>query len=305
MVPLRATIVGNPEGWHAERLEAALLRRSLTVRRLPSTRLTGAVGVGASMKGAFPASAASLGQSLVETDLLFVRALPSGSLEQIIFRLDILHLLERRGLFVANGATALERSVDKFLSSLLFEEAQLPTATTRVTERLDEAMEAFFELGGDVVVKPLFGSEGRGIVRLSDPESAWRVFKAFDMGRYVHYVQKFIPHGNDDYRLFVVDGEVRASMVRRGKSWRSNITQGARGEAFSPDEAMRALAVAAAAAVGTFYAGVDLLRGDDGEIYVIEVNGIPGWKGLEAATGVAMADIIVDRALARVERGRP
>ena len=297
MARLRAAIVGNPEGWHAGRLEAALLSRGVDVRRLPATRMTGAVISG--KEGAFPASAASLGQSLADEDLLFVRALPSGSLEQVVFRLDILHLLERRGRCVLNGADALERSVDKFLASLLFEEAGLPTVATRLTERADEAMEAFAELGGDVVVKPLFGSEGRGIVRLGDQESAWRVFRALDLGRYVHYVQKFIPHGNDDYRLFVVDGEVTAAMIRRGSQWKSNIAQGARGEAFAPDGAMKDLAVAAARAVGAFYAGVDLLRGDDGILYVVEVNGIPGWKGLEAATGVDVAAGVVDRALAR------
>ncbi len=309
MVSLKALIVGNPEGWHAERLEAALRHRKVAVTCLPATRMTGAVGsaraAGDGSGGSFPAPAASLGRTLAEADLLFVRALPAGSLEQVIFRLDILHLLERRGRFVVNGPAALERSVDKFLSSLLFEEAGLPTPETRVTERIEEAMEAFAELGGDVVVKPLFGSEGRGIVRLSDPESAWRAFKALDLGRYVHYVQRFIAHGNEDYRLFVVDGEVAAAMVRKGRGWRTNIAQGARGEPFRPDEAMEELALRAVSAVGAFYAGVDLMKSDDGRLHVVEVNGIPGWKGLEAATGIAMADIIVDRALACLEGDRP
>jgi RimK family alpha-L-glutamate ligase len=302
MVPLKAAIVGNPEGWHAERLTAALEARGLTVQRLPATRLTGRVG--SSESASFPSWAASRGHSLADVDLVFVRAVPAGSLEQIIFRLDVLHLLERRGKLVLNGPGALERSVDKYAASLLFEEAGLPTPETRVTERLDEAMEAFLALGGDVVVKPLFGSEGRGMVRLDDEEAAWRFFRVLDEGRYVHYIQRFIAHGEEDYRLFVVDGRVEGAMVRRAQGWRTNIARGARGEAFEPDATMRDMALMAAEAVGAFYAGVDILRGAEG-LFVIEANGIPGWKGLEAATGIDMAPVIVDRALATLGENRP
>ncbi len=100
-------------------------------------------------------------------------------------------------------------------------------------------------------------------------------------------------------------GEVVAAMIRKGRGWRTNIAQGARAEPFRPDEAMEELALRAVSAVGAFYAGVDLMKSDDGRLHVVEVNGIPGWKGLEAATGIAMADIIVDRALARLEEDRP
>jgi RimK family alpha-L-glutamate ligase len=298
---LRVAIVGNPEGWHAAKLKEALERRGAQVLRLPATRLTGTVGP--SGASSFAGAIASLGQRLDDRDLILVRAVPSGSLEQVVFRLDGLHRLERRGIPVVNGPGTLERSVDKFIASSLLEEAGVPTPRTRVTESLEEAQEAFLELGGDVVLKPLFGSEGRGIVRISDPESAWRAFKALELGRYVFYVQEFLPHGNEDLRLFVVDGEVTGAMVRRGSDWRTNIARGARGIPFDPDPATADLAIRSARAMGAFYAGVDLLRIPDGGWVVVEVNGIPGWKGLEAATGIPVADLLSDRLMERFGGG--
>ncbi|WP_026368385.1 RimK family alpha-L-glutamate ligase [Aminiphilus circumscriptus] len=285
---MRAALVGNPEGWHATQLAAALERRGVTVSRFPATRLSGSIG-------ASP-GASSLGASLADQDLVLVRAIPSGSLEQVIFRLDMLHLLRRRGVRVVNSPEALERSVDKFTTSALLEEAGIPTPRTEVTENLDEALACFRRLGGDVVVKPLFGSEGKGIVRLRDSETAWMTFRALDLGRSVFYLQQFVPHGNEDFRLFVVGEEVAGAMVRRGEDWRSNLARGGRGERFAPDEHLRSLAIRAARAVGAFYAGVDILPGPDGPL-VGEVNGIPGWKGLEAALGVCMAELLVERLL--------
>jgi glutathione synthase/RimK-type ligase-like ATP-grasp enzyme len=54
------------------------------------------------------------------------------------------------------------------------------------------------------------------------------------------------------------------------------------------------MCVQAATALGADYAGVDLLRADDGRDYVLEVNGIPGWRGVEEATGVDVAAALVE-----------
>ena len=57
------------------------------------------------------------------------------------------------------------------------------------------------------------------------------------------------------------------------------------------------LALRAARAVGADYAGVDLLPSPDGTVFVLEVNGIPGWQGLQQATGIDVAAAIVDHLL--------
>jgi RimK family alpha-L-glutamate ligase len=169
-----------------------------------------------------------------------------------------------------------------------------------VTENLDLALAAFAELGGDVIIKPLFGSEGRGMVRVSDEDTARRVSLALDLGRYVYYVQQFVPHGNEDIRVFVIGHEVTGAMIRHAGGWKTNVAQGAAAVPLSPDTALCDLALRAARAVGADYAGVDVLVGPSGYT-VIEVNGIPGWQGLQSVTQFNIADSIVDYALAQTE----
>jgi RimK family alpha-L-glutamate ligase len=144
-------------------------------------------------------------------------------------------------------------------------------------------MRAFEELGGDVVVKPLFGAMGNGIVRVEDRDLAHRVFRALELERAVYYVQCTIaPAGRRDLRALVVAGEVAGAMERLTESWRANIARGARARAVALSEAERGWATAAAAALEVDIAGVDLLVAPDGEISVLEVNAIPGWQALQS-----------------------
>jgi RimK family alpha-L-glutamate ligase len=253
---------------------------------LPITRLTARLGGGPILSAGE--------QRLDEFDFLFVRAIPGGSLEQIIYRMDALSRLEKAGVRVINPARVIERTVDKYYTSWLLEEAGLPTPRTVIAERFEDAMLAFEELGGDVVVKPIFGSEGRGIVRVSDPDVAYRIFRALELGRYVYYLQEFIPHDQRDIRAFVIGSRVEAAMLRRGDGWKTNVAQGARAERLEPDDRLVELAARAAQVVGTEYAGVDILPLENNKYMVIEVNGIPGWRGLEKATGIQIADRLVD-----------
>lgn len=225
-------------------------------------------------------------------DAILVRTLPAGSLEQVIFRMDALQRLERTGVRVVNPARALERSVDKYYTSTLLAEAGIPTPATVVVQTFAAAMAAAADLGGDVVAKPLFGSEGNGIVRLSDRDTAYRVFRAWELCGAVYYLQEFVPHGKRDVRAFVVGDRVLAAMERVGDGWKTNFAQGARVRPLHLPASWAELAVAAARAVGTAYAGVDLLPAADGRCLVHEVNGIPGWRGLQEATGVDVAGAI-------------
>src|SRR5690606_13765936 len=182
------------------------------------------------------------------------------SLEQIIFRIDVLHRLERLGVPVVNPARVIERTVDKFYTSALLEEAGLPTPRTVVAESLDDAMTAFREMG-DVIVKPLFGSNGRGIARVSAEEIAYRVFRALELERAVYYVQQALaspdaPAGRD-LRVFVIGGRIVAAMWRSADGWRTNLSRGGRAEKADLPAAWADLALAAARAVGAEYAGVD------------------------------------------------
>ncbi|MBU7031413.1 MAG: RimK family alpha-L-glutamate ligase [Theionarchaea archaeon] len=227
-----------------------------------------------------------------ELKSVFVRWVSGGSAEQIIFRMDVLHRMENMGIPVINPSIAIERCADKYYTCSLLEDAGIPTPPTVCTEHYSEAMDAFEEMR-DVVVKPIFGSQGMGIMRITDQDSAHRLFRILDHGRCVFYIQKFIPHANEDFRAFVVGDEVISSMKRRGTSWKTNFARGALVEPIQLPPNLEDMAVEASHVVGCTYSGVDILPGADHE-YIIEVNSIPGWRGLQNVTDFCIAKRIVD-----------
>ena len=161
--------------------------------------------------------------------------------------------------------------------------AGVPTPPTIVCERYDGAMAAFERLGGDVVVKPLFGAMGNGIVRVEDRDVAHRVFRALELERAVYYVQRTVASARRrNLRVLDVAGEVAGAMERVSDSWRANVARGARPRAVTLGEDERGVALAAAAALEVDVAGVDMLVAPDGGPVVLEVNGIPGWQALQS-----------------------
>jgi RimK family alpha-L-glutamate ligase len=246
-------------------------------------------------------SLSSDGISLLDADAVLARIVPQGSLEQIIYRVDALHWLEERGVAVVNSPRTIERCVDKFYTDTLMRQAGLPTPDTVVCERMADALDAVRDMG-DVIIKPIFGSLGHGMVRVSGPDVALRVLQALDQVRAVFYVQRAIDHGGRDVRVFVVGGGIVGAIERLAPEgeWRTNVARGGLTRAFDLPAEWETLALRAAAAVSADYAGVDLLPARDGSVFVLEVNGIPGWQGLQQATGIDVAGAIADHVVARV-----
>lgn len=287
---LHLVVLAAREGWHTRELTRALEARGHTGSIVPYEGLVASIGQRSGLR--------SRAADLDRADAVLARIIPSGSLEQIIYRVDALHRLEDRGVRVMNSPRAIERTVDKFWTSALLEQCGLPTPDTIVCETPEEAVAAFRELG-DVIVKPLFGSMGLGMVRVSDEEMAFRVFKTIEQIRGVYYLQRAIEHEGRDIRAFVIGGRVLAAIERRSEGWRTNLSRGGTARPVELSEAWAGLAVRAAAAVGAEYAGVDLLPARDGTVYVLEVNGIPGWQGLQEATGIDVAGALVDHLVHR------
>ncbi len=170
-------------------------------------------------------------------------------------------------------------------------------------------MRAFSLLGGDVVLKPIFGSEGRGIARLQDEALAERAFRMVEQLGGVLYVQEFIAHEGFDMRLFVVGQRVLGIRRRNPLDWRTNCSRGATAEPLEVTPDLTDIAQRAVGAVGASVAGVDLLVGRDGTQYVVEVNAVPGWKALAKALDVDVARLVLEHVseqvtAARKRRGR-
>jgi RimK family alpha-L-glutamate ligase len=229
---------------------------------------------------------------LKDLDAIVIRPIGRGSLEEIIYRMDLLHKLQRLGMLIVNPPLSIERSADKYHTLALMEEQNLPVPQTVVTESPSEALEAFQELGGDVVIKPLFGSRGIGSTRVTDPDVAERLFRAIVFYHGVLYLQKFIPHGNSDVRAFVIGDRVIAAMHRVTRSgWKTNVSLGAKPVSLNPREELEGLAVRAAEIIGCKIAGVDILESPDGPV-IIELNSQPGWRGLQSVTAVNIGEEI-------------
>lgn len=227
-------------------------------------------------------------------DAVLVRTMPPGSLEQVVFRMDVLGRLEAAGCLVINPARAIEAAVDKYLASAKLLAAGLRTPRTLVCQTFEDAMVGFAALGGDVVVKPLFGSEGRGITWISDEALALRAFKMLAQFGSVIYLQEFIPHEGFDIRLLVIGQQVFAMRRRNPLDWRTNVSRGATTERLEPDDQLLELAHRSAAAIGAPLAGVDVLPGRDGQLYVLEVNAVPGWKALAQTLDVDVAATVLE-----------
>lgn len=289
-------ILSSERGWHALALEEALHRQAVQPLFFSITDLAAWIGGKSHVE--------VNGERLEDCQALLIRTIPLGSLEQIIFRMDALHRLENLGMLIVNSPTAIERTVDKFYTDFILRDAGLPTPKTMVTEDFGQALSAFKEMG-DVILKPLFGSEGKGMRRISDEDTAYRVFRSLELDRYIFYLQEYIPHRGEDIRAFVIGDEVVAAMRRRGDGWKTNFAKGARVEAVELDASLKALSVQAARLTGTDYAGVDLLPAEDGRVYVLEVNSIPGWRGLRKTVSFDVADRVVEYVLHLVKNGRP
>ncbi|MEZ6049261.1 MAG: RimK family alpha-L-glutamate ligase [Planctomycetaceae bacterium] len=286
---MQVGILSHAESWYYQELHRALVSAGHDVVLLDFHQQATALA-----NTAVEFSAEEL-DDLLQLNVLIVRSMPVGSLEQVIWRMDLLTRIEAAGVLVLNSPRSLECAIDKYLTSSRLQAAGLPVPPTQVCESTNQAMLAFEGLGGDVVVKPLFGSEGRGIVRLSDPDLAWRTFRTLEATSSVIYLQKFIQHEGADIRGLIFNGRLIGGMKRlAGKNFRTNISVDGTPTYYQLTEVEEKLALRAAEITGVLFAGVDLLYDCvSGEPYILEVNGVPGWRALEQVNGMNVAEILV------------
>lgn len=299
MTAMRVAIMTDETGWHTRQLQAALRGRGATGRciDLADCRIdTAAAWHGLAIPG--------FGREL--PDAVLVRGIAGGSFEQVTKRLGILHALRELGVPVYNDARAIERSVDKSMTSLLLHAAGIATPPTWVTESAAEAQRLVMResaAGRAVVVKPLFGSQGRGLQLAGRVDGAHVPLPADAAAPGLVYLQRFVPplaSPGFDWRVLVIAGRAAAAMRRISEHWVHNVAQGARCVAAPLTPELARIAEAAAAALGLDYAGVDLIPAADGApLQVLEVNGVAAWRGLQRVTPFNLAQAIVDDLLDR------
>jgi tetrahydromethanopterin:alpha-L-glutamate ligase len=298
----RVAIMTDEVGWHTRQLQRALRERGIEGRCLDLADCR--VDTGLSRHGlVLPGHGRGL------PDAVIVRGIAGGSFEQVTRRLGILHALRDLGVPVYNDARAIERSVDKAMTTVLLHQAGIPTPPSWALESAEEAQRLVMResaAGRALVLKPLFGSQGKGLQQVGWVDGRHVPLPPLARGYgSLAYLQRFIaPLGapGHDWRVLVIGGRAFAAMRRVSEHWVHNVAQGARCVAQPLDTgegpALAHIAQAAAAVLGVDYAGVDLLPTPEG-LTVLEVNGVAAWQGLQRVTPARIAPAIVDDLLRR------
>ena len=220
--------------------------------------------------------------SLHTADAILVRTMPAGTLEQVISRMDILARLAIRGSVVLNNPKSLESAIDKYVTTTRLIDAGIPVPPSAIVQSSADLEKCNVQFGGDVVLKPIFGSNGQGLFRL---EGDNKPLPPFFSETGVAVAQQYIANDGWDARILVVGTEAFAMRrIAADGEWRTNIARGGKAELFTPPSEWIQLAHAATQAVGAHIAGVDILPGRDGSIWVLEVNAVPGWRALQTVT---------------------
>lgn len=282
---LTILVVSDQSDWHARQMEAAFAAAGARVARIDLAACDFDTQSPSGLALSF------LGSRL--PDAVHVRTFSAGSFEAITKRLGVLHALADLGVVVWNSARAIERCVDKSMTSFLLARAEVPTPQTWTTESAETARTLVEREAprGPLVLKPLFGAQGKGLRLIRSPNDLPQPEAVAG----VYYLQRFQPLATGDfrdYRLFVLRGRVVASMMRRASTWITNVKQGGEPVAVTPDPKMERLALAAAKVVGAVIAGVDVLVGVDGAPTVLEVNSMPAWSGLQKVSACNVAEAI-------------
>lgn len=288
VVPIFTDEVAQAGGWHGQSLAQAFARRGWQALM---------VSLDSCHVNIVDQRVAVHVPGLTESaPMAFVRGVAAGTTQQIITRMNILHTLQRQGMLVYNPARAIEITVDKGLTSQLLAEQHIATPNTWVCEHRTIAhsiMQQALDNGKTLVIKPLFGSQGKGVRLIEHRQQFALPQDQFVEG--VYYLQEKIDCGTNqhDYRVFVVNGEPVAAMRRQGDTWLHNVARGARCTPCDEPDVID-VGVRAAQAIGIHYAGVDVIRDHHGKLWVIEVNSIPAWRGLQSITGFEIADVLVN-----------
>lgn len=217
--------------------------------------------------------------------------------------------LEAAGMKLFNSASAIELCDDKSLThiALMNRVPQPKTVLIPLTfPRVGYTDCAFLEkiadyLGFPLVIKQCFGSFGAGVYLAGNMEEAKAALMKTAGGAAI--AQQYIASSfARDIRAYIVGDKVAAAMLRHNESgdFRANVAQGGKADAYALNEAQAALAVKTAQILGCTFAGVDLLFGENGEMTVCEVNSNAHFAGISAATGVNIADKIMEAVAQRI-----
>jgi [lysine-biosynthesis-protein LysW]--L-2-aminoadipate ligase len=242
------------------------------------------------------------GHALREYDVVLVRCLSHSRAYYLT------HWLESLGVPSVSPHHVVATCGDKLLTSAALREAEIPIPRIAVAFTPEAALEAIEDLGYPVVLKPLFGSWGRLLARVSDRYAAEALLEhKATLGGYLHsvfYIQEYVDKPARDIRSMVVGDEVIYAIYRRSAHWITNTARGGEALPCPLTTELVDLSLRAAKAVGGGILAVDLLETADGRLLVNEVNHTPEFHGASQVVEVDIAGRMVEYVLDMAREGK-
>ena len=285
---IRTLILTEKEGWHFKQLKLSLTKLNHSVVSACLSDFSISLNNN-------EAILKIRGEKIPKVDNVLVRFIPGGTLEEIVFYLNILKILESMNIRVINDASAIERTVDKLHTSYLLNQNNINTPKTYVSRGQESASRFIrnFNFNSSLIYKPLFGSQGDNIrlIRGSDD------FDQLDNATNIYYFQEYLENiPNYDYRVLVInkkDNNKSFYMTRYGETFINNVSKGATCAREDLDDEVIEMAIKSSRLLNIDFCGVDIIRHKD-KYYVIEVNSIPAWRGLQEVESMQISDYIAD-----------
>lgn len=232
-------------------------------------------------------------QEITDTDICFLRSFGPGSCEQLTRRISMVEHFEVAGIRVVNPCYPFRRARDKYATQYMLQAAGLPVANTYTTENLEMGFKHTQEIG-TTIFKPILGSMGKGIIKLDEPDLAYNVYKTLCRIGQPLILQQYLENPGRDIRVFVIGGKVigTAYKYRKPGNWKTNVAQGGTMINEPVSDEIKELGIKAVKVMELDYSGVDIIETPNGPV-ILEVNGSPGWQGLNEASGLEIAEKIV------------
>uniref|UniRef100_A0A7J3QE42 RimK family alpha-L-glutamate ligase n=1 Tax=Ignisphaera aggregans TaxID=334771 RepID=A0A7J3QE42_9CREN len=224
-----------------------------------------------------------------ESDAIILRDLgATTTIEVFLRRVDIFRHIEETGIPVINPINSYIVARDKYLSLLLLSKAGIPTPKTAIVEDFYSATK-LAEIWGKVVVKPLIGSMGFGIIKAEDPDIVYNIARTLSQLHQPIYIQEYIEKPGRDIRVLIIGDEIVAAYYRiqqNIENWKTNIAQGAHADIIEKiDKELETLSFKILKILNLHYAGIDIAETKNGYV-VFEVNASPQWRGIQRASGI-------------------
>lgn len=227
-----------------------------------------------------------------EFDLIVDRCIGEAQAE------SSLAILESQGMRCVNPYAVRQTCGNKLLTSLALHRAAVPQIPFRAAVSSEAALRAIEQVGYPAVIKPVVGSWGRLLARVSDPATAESIIEHKEhLGSPMHqifYVQPYVEKGGSDIRSFVIGGTTIAAIRRRSEHWITNTARGAKAENCPLTPELTAISEQAAAAVGGGAVAIDLIETPAGQLWVNEVNATMEFRNSIDTTGVNIPGRLVD-----------